>query len=85
MERFGVDADAFIDDFIGDSQLDEGLKQFWQGTKDFFRGAWDSAKQKMMDTPDQSIWHAGAKNVINRSRKRSGQASGSARLSCEQR
>ncbi len=75
MERFGVDADAFIDDFIGDSQLDEGLKQFWQGTKDFFRGAWDSAKQKMMDTPDQSIWHAGAKNVINRSRKRSGQAS----------
>jgi hypothetical protein len=75
MERFGVDADAFIDEFVREQTLDEGLGKFWQGTKDFFKGAWNAAREKMMNTPDQSIWHAGMKNAISQSQQRSTGAS----------
>jgi hypothetical protein len=66
MEQYGVDADAFIEKFVNESRFDESLGNFWQGTKDFFKGAWNSAREKMMNTPDQSIWHTAAKGLISK-------------------
>lgn len=65
MERFDVDADAFVEDFVRRHDLQEGWGEFWQGAKNVVKNAWNAAKERTMNTPPQNMWHSMAQNAMS--------------------